>query len=110
MSKFLNDNYISKLEKEGWVKVDKIYLPDGTYHKYGGGYQFSLALPSTDIPNTFDQCGYAVITNDGIRGSWRIESDKVMILNGLPLDESVYQIMTNDYSEIRDKKIDIILK
>jgi hypothetical protein len=85
------------------IRVDRISLPNGEYYKSGGGYMFYM--------NTKDgnYTGYAVVTNDGIRGSWG-DSDCCLVSNGILLNESVYQIMCGRIDEIRAEKIDEILE
>ena len=106
MSNFLEDNYIEPLKSKRYIEVGSINLPDGTYYKTGGGYEFHIHEKKG---NAYDFTFYSIVTNDGIRGSWNHERDMVIIKDGLPLDENVYKIMTCGLSDIRDEKIDKIL-
>lgn len=117
MSEFLENGYIKPLMQgfpgfvnvhtpmrvDKHIKVDRISLLDGKYYKSGGGYMFYM---NTEDGN---YTGYAVVTNDGIRGSW-VDSACCLISNGILLDESVYQIMCSRIDEIRGEKIDEILE
>jgi len=107
MSNFLEDNYIEPLISKGYIEVLSINLPDGTYYKTGGGYEFHIHEKTGN--NSYDFTSYTIVTNDGIRGSWNHERDMVIINDGLPLDENVYKIMTCALSDIRDEKINKII-
>jgi hypothetical protein len=101
MSDFLEQQYISPLVNEGYVEADFINLPDGTYMKYGGGYQIQIHVDS-ETPTK-----YILITNTGIRGMW---TGKEISVFGGTTNENVYKIMTTDPRWTRNKKIDQILK
>lgn len=115
---FLEESYISKLKNEGYIEVDQMDIEDGVYAKEGGGYQFKLLKDDTHIDT-----GYVVVTNDGIRGMWNPNRDKIMVSNGLPTydltgDKEInkhnhryghYKIMSKAVSDIRNEKIEQVL-
>lgn len=112
MSDFLEESYISKLVKNKYKEVDHVGLPDGMYYKYGGGYQFYIhtekeVVDSFALMDPVFDTGYTIVTNDGIKGSWR--GEEVMILDGQVLRENVYKIMTNRIDIIREEKLNDLL-
>jgi len=85
---FLEKSYVKPLADKGYVEVDTIDLPDGTYQKRGGGYR--IDIQNEDGGAT----GYMVVTNNGIRGMW---SGTIEIKgNNLPGDIGAYKIMYNE--------------
>ncbi len=121
MSDFL-DGLVKELEDKGFVEVDKLHLPDGHYHKYGGGYRIDItdttAVRRPQIPlfESPSYTGFSIITNNGIRGSWR--GERFESRNGVALVKhdndidtiDVYKIMTNLTKWTRKEKLDTILK
>jgi hypothetical protein len=71
---FLDERYVNKLKQEGFKEVPKVALPDGTYMKFGSGY--NIYLYDSDKKDT----GYVLVTKDGIRGAWN--GDPIEIVNG----------------------------
>lgn len=109
---FLEDSYISKLKDKNYKEVDSITLPDGIYHKYDGGYQFSIHSGLEEAtfgppPNPKYDTGFVVVTNDGIRGFWG--GQEIEIKDGQPVGENVYKIMTNRLDIIREEKLEKLL-
>lgn len=86
-TKFLEDNYVSPLIKDGYKLVDKISLPNGGYKKQGGGYRVDLY---DNDGKTFT--GYVIVTNSGIRGAWN--NEPVNVTNGTI--EDAYKIVFKD--------------
>ncbi len=116
MSDFLENSYVSKLINSGFVEVNRINLPDGTYRKGGGGYQIEVidsenvaSYAAQPIGNRSRIDGYVIITNDGIRGMWNPIRDEIKIKNGMPLGESVYKIFSNKKIDIREEKINQVI-
>lgn len=62
-------------EQEGYNKVDKIDLPNGTYVGDGSGYEYMIKDKSGD------DTGYKVKASIGIRGM--VDNDEVVISNGV---------------------------
>lgn len=112
---FLENSYISKLKNNGYIEVEKMDIIDGIYAKEGGGYEFKLLADDTHIDT-----GYVVVSNEGIRGMWNPNRDKVMVVNGLPSyditgDREInkhnptygyYKLMSKAISDIRNEKIE----
>lgn len=108
---FLENSYVSKLVNEGYVEVSKMDIPDGEYRKGGGGYSYSVLKEHKPITaDRFENTGYVVITNNGIRGMWNPSRDKVLVKDGLPIVENVYKILSNAISDKREHKLEEILK
>jgi len=103
MSIFLDNEYVLPLKGKGYIRVDRMLIPDGSYFKTGGGYCFNINTPDGH------SVGYAVITNTGIRGMFR-DSDQVLVKDGIPMNEDVYMIMTIQLNHHRDDKINKILE
>ena len=87
-TEFLENSYIKPLTDKGYIEVDTINLPDGTYLKRGGGYR--IDIQNKDGGAT----GYMVVTTGGIRG---MHSGTIEIKgNNLPGDIRMYKIMYNE--------------
>lgn len=87
-TEFLENSYIKPLTDKGYIEVDTINLPDGTYQKRGGGYR--IDIQNKDGGAT----GYMVVTTGGIRG---MHSGTIEIKgNNLPGDIRMYKIMYNE--------------
>jgi hypothetical protein len=101
MSKFLEDSYVTPCIKRGCMEAKSINLPDGTYNVNGGGYSFQIEGIEYE---------YTIITNDGVRGMYQesITLDKGDIVK-MPMNMTIYKIMSNDISHIREQKIDTIV-
>lgn len=118
MSDFLESSYVSKLIELGFIEVEYINLPDGSYPKSGAGYQIEVLDPdnvalyaSLPQPNRMYgvKNGYVIVTEDGIRGFYNPSRDVVNIKDGYPIDVNVYKIFSNKLSDKRDSKIEEIL-
>ena len=120
-SEFLERNYVEPLIRNGYIRVDTMSIPDGTYYK-----MFPLAPNGLPYPNVgqsilvherickynsgLDYTFYNIITNNGIRGA--LNGQPIEIKDGLPVGEDVYCIMSIRNVDLlrywRDKKIDEI--
>lgn len=121
MSDFLENSYVSKLIESGFVEVEYINLPDGSYPKSGGGYQIEVLDPdnvalyaSQPQSNRMyygakEHNGYVIVTEDGIRGFYNPSRDTISIKDGCPIDVNVYKIFSKKLSDKRDSKIEEIL-
>jgi hypothetical protein len=76
-------SYVKPLTDAGYTQVQEINLPDGTYKKYGSGYQVEIS-DGSDVDT-----GYVIVTNNGIRGMWG--GDDLQI-TGKKTDEDTYKI------------------
>lgn len=113
MIDFLEDAYVSQLLEGKYKEVDRVELPDGTYHKYDSGYQFgihsdieTMTFRAKGEPEYYT--GYVVVTNTGIRGAWN--GEPVNIKDGVIINEDIYKIFTNRIDIIREEKIEELLK
>ena len=86
-TEFLEKSYIKPLTDKGYIEVDTIELPDGSYLKRGGGYR--IDIQNKDGGAT----GYMLVTNNGIRGMW---SGNIKIQGNNANDVEIYKIMYNE--------------
>lgn len=121
MNEFLENSYVSKLITSGFVEVDSINLPDGSYPKSGGGYQievldienfaaFAAQSPSQRMYyGTNEHNGYVIVTKDGIRGFYNPSNDAVIIKDGKPIGVNIYKIFSKKVSDLRNEKINQVI-
>jgi hypothetical protein len=126
---------IDDLIENGYIEVDKIFLPDGMYFKNGGGYEFDimtkndkgildkigidkgLYIYDTKLGMLFKKTGVKIITSYGIRGfynnstfSYNNSTFSIESGNIIGLDKKDYKIFTNNKDVIRDLKLKEILE
>ena len=99
ISDFLEESYVEPLKEKGYLEVDKMSIPNGTYRKAGGGYATYVLFDNTN------DTGYVIISELGIKGSWNSSRDFITIENGKSTDKFTYKILSINKLDKREEKL-----